>query len=188
LFVFLFQNAFYTEGVLVIEFSTKVNGLHINIQFAVKRIYTNSCNKRYKNLFLHKNKIKMSLTIQLPMTTEHYLRENATREGMTLERYIAQLLTVVSAKKQKKSLTEAELLEHCQLAVQTDDLAEYHRLRTLYKSNTLTNEERESLIQLNELIEIAHAKRMGYVLQLAQLRHISLEKAMHDLGIKHLSE
>ena len=85
-------------------------------------------------------------------------------------------------------LTEAELLKHCQLAVQTDDLAEYHRLRTLYHSNKLTDEERESLIQLNELIEIAHAKRMSYVLQLANLRNISLEKAMHDLGIKHLSE
>ena len=134
----------------------------------------------------------MSLTIQLPMTTEHYLRENATREGMSLERYIAQLLTATSisksAKKNKKSLTEAELLKHCQLAVQTDDLAEYHRLRTLYKLNKITDEERESLIQLNDLIEIAHAKRMSYVLQLANLRNISLEKVMTDLGIKHLSE
>lgn len=134
----------------------------------------------------------MSLTIQLPMTTEHYLRENATREGMSLERYIAQLLTATSisksAKKNKKSLTEAELLEHCQLAIQTDDLAEYHRLRTLYKLNKITDEERESLIQLNDLIEIAHAKRMAFVLQLATLRNISLEKAMKDLGIKHLSE
>ena len=48
----------------------------------------------------------MSLTIQLPSTTEHYLRENATREGMPLERYIAQLLTetsiLMTAKKKKK--------------------------------------------------------------------------------------
>ena len=129
----------------------------------------------------------MSLTIQLPMTTEHYLREN-----MPLERYIVQLLTATSiskiSKKKKKSLTEAELLKHCQLAVQTDDLAEYHRLRTLYKLNKITNEERESLIQLNELIEIAHAKRMKYLVALAKLRQVSLETIMDDLGIKrHLT-
>ena len=129
----------------------------------------------------------MSLTIQLPLTTEHYLRESATREGMSLERYITQLLTATSisknAKKSEIPLTEAELLKHCQLAVQTDDLAEYHRLRTLYQSNNITDDERESLIQLNELIEIAHAKRMAYVLQLATLRNVSLEQTMKDLGI-----
>ena len=132
----------------------------------------------------------MSLTIQLPVTTEHYLRESATREGMPLERYISQLLTATSISKntkKKKLLTEQELLAHCQLDIQTDDLEEYHRLRTLFKLDKITEDERENLIQLNDLIEIAHAKRMSYVLQLAQLRNISLEKAMLDLGIKHLS-
>jgi hypothetical protein len=132
----------------------------------------------------------MSLTIQLPVTTEHSLRESATREGMPLERYIAQLLTATSLSKtpkKKKSLTEAELLKYSHLDIQTTDLEEYHRLKTLFKTDKITEDERQNLIQLNDLIEIAHAKRMGYVLQLAQLRKISLEKAMSDLGIKHLS-
>jgi hypothetical protein len=141
-------------------------------------------------LFLHnKKEIKMSLTIQIPVTTEQYLRENATREGMSLERYIAQLLTAtsISTKKKKKPLTEAELLKHIQLDVQLDDLQAYCSLKETFKSGKLTEQERETLIQLNELIEIAHAKRMGYVIELAKLRHISLEKAMSDLGIKHLT-
>ena len=134
----------------------------------------------------------MSLTIQLPVTTEHYLRERATREGMPLEHYISQLLTATSLltviKKKKKPLTEGELLKHCELDVQADDLQEYHRLRGLFESNNMTDTERNALIQLNDLIEIAHAKRMNYVLQLAQLRGVSLEKTIADLGIKHLSE
>ena len=133
----------------------------------------------------------MSLTIQLPVTTEHYLRESATREGMPLEHYIAQLLTATSlsgvVKKKKKPLTERELLTYCELDVQADDLREYHRLRGLFELNKIADTERDALIQLNDLIEIAHAKRMAYVLQLAQLRHVSLEKMMLDLGIKHLS-
>jgi hypothetical protein len=61
-------------------------------------------------LFLHnKKEIKMSLTIQIPVTTEQYLRENATREGMSLERYIAQLLTAtsISTKKKRTSKTHS---------------------------------------------------------------------------------
>jgi hypothetical protein len=132
----------------------------------------------------------MSLTIRLPVTTEHYLRESATREGMPLERYISQLLTATSLSKnvkKKKLLTEQELLTHCQLDIQIADLEEYHRLRTLFKTDKITENERESLIELNNLIEIAHAKRMNYVFQLAKLRNISLENTMLDLGIKHLS-
>lgn len=132
----------------------------------------------------------MSLTIQLPVTTEHSLRESATREGMSLERYIAQLLTITSitkTPKKKKPLTEDELFKYCQLDIQTADLEAYHRLKTLFKTDKITENERENLIQLNDLIEVAHAKRMGYVLQLAQLRKVSLEKMMSDLGIKHLS-
>jgi hypothetical protein len=132
----------------------------------------------------------MSLTIQLPVTTEHYLRESATREGMPLERYISQLLTATSLSKnvkKKKLLTEQELLTHCQLDIQIADLEEYHWLRTLFKIDKITENERESLIELNNLIEIAHAKRMNYVFQLAKLRNISLENTMLDLGIKHLS-
>ncbi len=133
----------------------------------------------------------MSLVIQLPVTTEHHLRESATREGMPLERYISQLLTATSistiAKNKKKVLTEGDLLNRIQLDVQTSDLEEYLRLKTLFQTDKITAEERETLIQLNDLIEIAHAKRMGFVLQLAKLRGISLEKAMDDLGIKYLS-
>ena len=133
----------------------------------------------------------MSLTIQLPLTTEHHLRENATREGMPLESYISQLLTATSFStttgNKKKSATENELLHHIQLDIQQDDLREYHRLKMVFTSGTINDEERASLIQLNDLMEIAHAKRMEYVFQLAKLRKVSIEKLMTDLGIKHFS-
>lgn len=131
----------------------------------------------------------MSLTIQLPVTTEQYLREVAKRQGMSLELYIAQLLTETSisnfAKKGKKSSTEAELLQNIQLDIQEDDLREFHRLNNLLKYGEISEQEREKLIQLSDLIEIAHAKRMQYVLQLAEFRKVPFEKVIVDLGIKH---
>ena len=84
----------------------------------------------------------------------------------------------MTAKKKKKSLTEGELLKHIQLDIQTDDLQEYYRLTELFKSGKITEQEREILIQLSDLVEIAHAKRMAYVLQLSKLRKVSIEKLM----------
>lgn len=133
----------------------------------------------------------MSLTIQIPVTTEHYLREIAKRQGMSLEHYISQLLTDTSIstlnKKGKKSITEIELLQKIQLDIQAEDLNEFYILTQLLKSGKITEQERETLIQLNDLVEIAHAKRMQYVLQLAKLRKVSFDKVLTDLGIKQPS-
>ncbi len=130
----------------------------------------------------------MSLIIQIPVTTEHYLRENANRQGMSLEDYISQLLTETSvsafSKKGKKTLSEIELLQKVQLEIQEDDLREYNRLKNLLKLGEITEQEREKLIQLNDLVEIAHAKRMQFILQLAQLRKVPLDSVLMDLGIK----
>lgn len=130
----------------------------------------------------------MSLIIQIPVTTEHYLRENANRQGMSLEDYISQLLTETSvsafSKKGKKTLSEIELLQKVQLEIQEDDLREYNRLKNLLKLGEITEQEREKLIQLNDLVEIAHAKRMQFILQLAQLRKVPLDTVLMDLGIK----
>ena len=133
----------------------------------------------------------MSLTIQIPVTTEHYLREIAKRQGMSLEHYISQLLTDTSIstlnKKGKKSITEIELLQKIQLDIQAEDLNEFYILTQLLKSGKITEQERETLIQLNDLVEIAHAKRMQYVLELAKLRKVSFDKVLTDLGIKQPS-
>ena len=134
----------------------------------------------------------MSLTIQLPLTIEQHLREHATKQGVSLENYIMQILALNSRKKEsknrKKDITEQELLIHAQLNVLPKDLEEFYRLGALFKSGTIADDEYESLLQLNDLIEIAHAERMKHLFALAKLRDVSIETVMHDLGIKqHLT-
>ena len=130
----------------------------------------------------------MSLTIQLPLTIEKNLREYATEQGVSLENYVMQILTLnirnKETKKKKKPLTENELLSYTKLNVLPSDLEEFYRLSALFKSKTVSDYEYEKLLQLNDLIEIAHAERMKYVLALAQLRNVPLETVMNDLDIQ----
>ena len=129
----------------------------------------------------------MSLTIQLPLTIEQNLREIAKTQGLSLESYVMQILAHNSrkkeSKKKEKDLTETELLTHTQLNVLPSDLEEFYRLSSLFNAKTISDIDYEKLLQLNDLIEIAHAERMKYILVLANLRNVSLETMMHDLGI-----
>ena len=129
----------------------------------------------------------MSLTIDLPITVELTLRKNAEKQGVTLERYISSLLTEFDGEKSIESpenLTENELLQRIHLNVNPTDLEEYYRLAEIFKTGNITLEDHEKLINLNDLIEIAHANRMKYLLELAKLRKKSLEDMVYELGIK----
>lgn len=131
--------------------------------------------------------LKMSLTIELPVTVEQSLRKRAEGQGVSLENYISQLLTEINIENpnsQPKKWTEAELLSRVQLNVDPKDLEEYYRLGDLFQSGEITSEEHEKLLQLNDLIEIAHAERIKYVIELAKLRNQALEDVVIELGIK----
>lgn len=129
----------------------------------------------------------MSVTIQLPATIEQHFRDDASREGISLEGYLTQLLTRNGrrkpAEKDLQNWSEEKLLDHISLNVSLADLEEYHRLKILFQEEKLTASQHERLLALSDLMEIAHAERMKYVIVLAQKRGIPLEKMMNQLDL-----
>ena len=130
----------------------------------------------------------MALTINLPQSIEQELLQDAALKGMSLDSYFLRLLKQAAALSQakgaSKSLTETDLLKKINLDISDEEWADYRYLIGLRRAEKLTAQEHESLIQLGNKIENAHAKRMEYVWALAQLRGVSLDKIMQDLGIK----
>ena len=129
----------------------------------------------------------MSLTIELPISVERALRKQADQQGVALESYISDLLSSIPTDnftEQTKERTEVQLLEKIQLNVAPQDLEEYYRLSALFKSGQITEAEHEKLLALNDVIEIAHAERIKYVIELANLRNQSLEDVVLELGLK----
>jgi hypothetical protein len=129
----------------------------------------------------------MSLTIELPISVERALRKQAEQQGVALESYISDLLSSIPTDnftEQPKKSTEVQLLEKIQLNVAPQDLEEYYRLSALFKSGQITDAEHEKLLALNDVIEIAHAERIKYVIELAKLRNQSLEDVVLELGLK----
>lgn len=74
--------------------------------------------------------------------------------------------------------------EKTDLGISDEEWATYKHLIGLRRAERLTEQAHQELIALGDKIEQANAQRLEYLLALSQLRGISLQKLMADLGIK----
>jgi hypothetical protein len=130
----------------------------------------------------------MSLTINLPTSVEQQFRKEATINGMSLDNYLLRLLQQAAkiSKKQSdsKQYLESELLKKINLDISEEEWTNYRHLIGLMRSEQLTPQAHETLVELGDKIEIANAQRVKYLFELAELRGISVEKLMENLGIQ----
>jgi hypothetical protein len=130
----------------------------------------------------------MSLTINLPTTVEQQFRKEAATNGLSLDTYLLRLLQQAARISQKQSISrqylESELLKKINLDISEEEWTNYRYLLGLMRSENLTKQEHETLIALGDKIEVANAERVKYLFELAELRGISVEKLMKNLGIE----
>ena len=130
----------------------------------------------------------MTLTLDLPTPIAQQFRQEADSEGLSLNNYLVQLLKQVAQLPPKqaypKQFTEAELLKNINLGITEAEWIRYKHLIGLRRAERLTEQEHEALIGLGDKIEQANAQRLKYLLALAQLRGVSLEKLITSLGIQ----
>jgi hypothetical protein len=130
----------------------------------------------------------MTLNINLPQVIEQQLIQEAFQKGIPLDHYLATVLKQVvyksRQKKAKGTLSESAILKHINLAVTETEWNEYRRLIALRHAETISEMEYAHLIALGDKIEAANVQRLKYLVKLAQLRQVSLQKVMNDLGIK----
>ena len=131
----------------------------------------------------------MSLTIQLPFSIEQELRAKAARQGVSLEKYVTQVLSSgvsdANGGQQQAALSEDELLLKINTAVVSQkELQRFHTLDRRRQAEKLTQPEHDELIRLIHRIEMAHAERLKWVVALAALRKVPFQQLLADLGIK----
>lgn len=82
-----------------------------------------------------------------------------------------------------QSQTEEELIQRIHEAKLPEPGPQYRALAAKCRAGTLTPDEHKTLIGLSDERETANARRVGYLVELAQRRHTSLEEVMQALGI-----
>ena len=127
----------------------------------------------------------MSLTINLPQSIEQQFRQEASTNGLSLDTYLLRLLQQAAKIAQKpKRLSESELLEKINLDISEAEWTTYRHLIGVMRQECLTEQEHEMLKALGDKIELENAKRMKYIFDLAELRGLSVEELMKNLGIE----
>ncbi len=79
---------------------------------------------------------------------------------------------------------ESELLLKINYPVPDDLQRRYDELLARRDARTLTSEEHEELLALTDQIELLEAERMKRLIELAQLRRITLDELMNQLGLQ----
>ena len=105
-------------------------------------------------------------------------------ETSELETYVARV-SLLLARRRAPGLSseETELLEIVNKRLPAEIESRYSELQNKIHDETVTPAEHEELMKLVDVIELADAERLQAMLTLSQLRQISLQQLMDQLGI-----
>lgn len=132
----------------------------------------------------------MIITIEIAPELEQQLRQEASRAGLAPDAYIMQAVQERLAQTSHRhrstsrlSPEEAQLLAKINLGLSAAEWERYHTLVARRKAETITPDEQTELIALSDRLEEANAQRIGYLAELAQVRHTTLDAVMSELGL-----
>ena len=133
----------------------------------------------------------MSIMLEINPALEKKLREKAARKGVGLDYFLQAELEKIGntddverPKRKRLSQQESKLLQKIDLGFSSAFWEKYRAFIKTKENRILTETEMIEFLQMNKQVEAANAKRMQFLVELAQLRQVPLRQLMEGLGIK----
>jgi hypothetical protein len=125
----------------------------------------------------------MNLSLNLSPDLLARLRDRAAQEGVQPEVVAANLLEDQLADKPPSAMSESELLLEASRGLPEPLWTRYHELSDRQQAEgALDADDHREFVELNEVVETTHARRMKYVTELALRRGTALRDLMDELG------
>lgn len=130
----------------------------------------------------------VQVTSEIDIKLDKVLDGVAKLDTPELGHFLSQV-SILFARRKAPSIPkrEAELLQKINQGLPTGLQQRLDELTTKDQADTITSAEHQELLRLIEQIELADAERMQHLIELAQLRNLSLDGLMNQLGIHHPS-
>jgi len=129
--------------------------------------------------------LKVQVTSQIEIDLDEVLKGVAQLEPNELEQVVNQLIALQARQRAASlSTTETDLLQQINQGVPPTVHTRYKELNAKLHEETITPAEHEELLQLVDQIEQAAAERLRRLITLAQLRQVSVDTLMDQLGIR----
>lgn len=128
----------------------------------------------------------MSITINIESELMERLAKLAAAKGFQLDDLIVKMLEeqIPTQQLSVDEKRQLELLEKVNMGLPIALWERYAILKVKRQEETLTPSEQVELIDISDQIEQANAARMPFLIELAQLRNISLESLFQELDLK----
>jgi hypothetical protein len=129
-----------------------------------------------------------TIPLQANLSTDDLIRAVDQFSPGELDDFVRRVL-VLRARRQVRSLPAAEagLLQRINQGLTSEQQARYRALIDRRDARTLTAQEHEELLRLTDQMEQAEADRAAALVELAQLRQVSVAQLLRDLGIQPAS-
>jgi len=119
-------------------------------------------------------------------STEQLLHSVANLPADELEQFVAKVLAIrANLKAPSLPAQEAQLLLEINKGLSDEQQQRFQTLDAKRQAESLDAAEHTELLELIEKMETLNAARMQHLVQLAQLRNVSLDELMSDLGLTH---
>ena len=127
----------------------------------------------------------VQISRQIELNVDEILSSVAQLNVADLEQFVSQVSTIL-ARRRAPSLSEREtiLLQKINNGTPGPVRQQYHLLDAKRRNETLTEAEHNQLLLLIEQIERSDAERLASLIELAQLRGITVDALMHQHGIR----
>lgn len=125
-----------------------------------------------------------AVQVKVQLTTSELLEATNQLNTHELGEFVEQI-THLYAHRKAPSLSpkETELLLKINQGIPATTQKPYTRLRKRLEAEEITPEEQEELIRLSDQIESQNVERLQALIELAQLRNMSVKEMMKQLGI-----
>jgi len=128
---------------------------------------------------------KVHVTSDIEIDFDEVLNGLARLETSDLAQLVEQVIAL-QARRRAPSMpkNEADLLQKINQGPSPEVRRRYEGLTAKLRAETIMPEEHQELLQLIDQIVLADAERMQHLIALAQLRQVSVDALMHQLGIR----
>lgn len=123
---------------------------------------------------------------EISMELDQLLAGVAQLDTSDLEQFLLQVGSILAQRKAPSlPLQELELLQKINQVLPEETQQQYDELSAKLRAEIITPQEHQSLLKLIDIVEQANCDRLQHLIQLSQLRNISLNELMAQLEIHH---
>ena len=128
---------------------------------------------------------KVQVVSQVELDFDEVLKGVERLETKELEQFLTQVMAI-RAQRRAPSLPqeETELLQKINQGVPPKVRSRYDELHEKLLDETLTPDEQQEFIGISDQIEFADAERLTHLVLLAQLRNVTVDILMDQLGLR----